>query len=425
MGIHLSYPKFKATDSNGKPLAGGKLYTYIPGTTTDKNAYSDYNYVTQHSVPIVLDSAGEATVYLPGPYKLVLKDSNDVEQWTMGNIGGIDSQLGNVYYPYHGATDQGATGDSDTIKYAVDTLSTDTGTIKLLHNSGSAATTYTLTTSAIIPSNVRLIIEEGAKLDGAGTLTLDSPDQISVGKKQNIFGTSITVTFTNPGYVYPDWWSINTTPGTTDMYAALNSAEASLSNGGKIVANGEIYACNTSLTIGSDILVDLSLEGSQIAPANAMTITFNSTDNVICYPHQDIFSGSGTIAYTNVNDNPYYYTNKEEPGTGNQTITATMIVNSGLIDDDPEGNANWTTDTAANIVAAISEPVVGMTFHVCFHNDATAASAEVVTIVAGAGVTLHGTTTLTEGTNETAILVFRLTNVTAASEAVDVYIIGG
>lgn len=118
-------------------------------------------------------------------------------------------------------------------------------------------------------------------------------------------------------------------------------------------------------------------------------------------------------------------TTKGEPGSGNQTLTAAMLL-GGLIDEDPEGAANWTTDTAANIVAAIDGAYIGQTFECILMNDATAASAEVVTIVAGAGVTLHGSTvTLTEGTNETAKLVFRLTNVTAASEAVDCYILTG
>jgi hypothetical protein len=255
MGIHLNYPKFRASDSRGRPLSGGKLHTYIVGTTTEKPAYSDYNYNTQHTNPIVLDADGEATIYLLGPYKLILKDSNDVEIWTMDNVYGQDSTTGNVYYPYNGATDQGATGNSDTIKYAVDTLGSDTGTIKLLHNSGSATTTYTLTTSETTGSTIYFEIEPGAIIDGAGTLTIESPSRINAGKKQNIFGTSITVVFTNAtGEEMPvEWW------GTDDaaIVSALTCANASAgSRTGDMWANEMSHA---TVTLSTDVNIDATI----------------------------------------------------------------------------------------------------------------------------------------------------------------------
>lgn len=111
------------------------------------------------------------------------------------------------------------------------------------------------------------------------------------------------------------------------------------------------------------------------------------------------------------------------PGSGAQVLTGTVL-KRGLVDEDPEGNATWTTDTAENIVAAIDSPYPGLSFRCLLHNDATAASGEIVTVAGGTGVTMHGTTlTMTEGTNVTMELIFVLTNVTAASEAVDCYVI--
>jgi len=110
-------------------------------------------------------------------------------------------------------------------------------------------------------------------------------------------------------------------------------------------------------------------------------------------------------------------------GTGAQTLSAAELL-GGIIDEDPEGNATWTTDTAENIVAAISGAVVGTTFRCLLYNDATAASGEVVTVAGGTDVTMHGTTlTMTEGTNTIMELTFRITNVTASSEAVDCYVL--
>jgi hypothetical protein len=62
-----------------------------------------------------------------------------------------------------------------------------------------------LTTSESIPSTIKLVIENGAIIDGAGTLTLASPSQIVASPGQQIFGSSITVVFTLAGTVYPEW----------------------------------------------------------------------------------------------------------------------------------------------------------------------------------------------------------------------------
>lgn len=79
----FQYPQFQAVDSSGNPLSGGKLYTYVTGTTTNKATYSDYALTTPNANPVVLDSRGEAEVYGTGVYKFVLKDSSDTTIWTI------------------------------------------------------------------------------------------------------------------------------------------------------------------------------------------------------------------------------------------------------------------------------------------------------------------------------------------------------
>lgn len=80
-------------DNNGVPLSGGKVYTYIAGTTTPIASYTSSTGVTPHSNPIILDAAGrvpsgEIWLEYTSLYKFVVKTSTDVLIATYDNIGG-------------------------------------------------------------------------------------------------------------------------------------------------------------------------------------------------------------------------------------------------------------------------------------------------------------------------------------------------
>lgn len=132
------------------------------------------------------------------------------------------------YAPNSAAADQGVTSTAYvTLKNLVDAIgATDQATIILSHSGATAQTTYTLTTNESVPANQKLYFENGAIIDGAGTLTLDSPDQIMANPGQQIFGTSITISFTNAGIDYPEWWGAkgdNSTDCTTAIQAAIDA----------------------------------------------------------------------------------------------------------------------------------------------------------------------------------------------------------
>ncbi|MDN7825086.1 hypothetical protein QZN01_20755 [Burkholderia cenocepacia] len=63
------------TDGNGNPLVGGKVYSYVPGTTTFQNTYADPAGQTLNENPITLDARGEATMWGIGSYRQVVYDS--------------------------------------------------------------------------------------------------------------------------------------------------------------------------------------------------------------------------------------------------------------------------------------------------------------------------------------------------------------
>lgn len=88
-------------DNSGQVLTGGKLYSYLAGTTTPAITYTTSNGITAHSNPIVLDAAGRVPnsgeIWLTDgiSYKFILKDSNDVQIATWDNIIGINSNFVN------------------------------------------------------------------------------------------------------------------------------------------------------------------------------------------------------------------------------------------------------------------------------------------------------------------------------------------
>jgi hypothetical protein len=83
------YPKFKAFQVGTTiPLSGGKVYTYLPGTTTPVTTYQDSAGVTPNTNPIILDSNGEGVIFYDGYLKLVLYDSSDVLVWTTETVSG-------------------------------------------------------------------------------------------------------------------------------------------------------------------------------------------------------------------------------------------------------------------------------------------------------------------------------------------------
>lgn len=82
-------PKLQFFDLNGAPLSGGLLYTYAAGTTTPLASYTDSTGLIANTNPIVLDSRGEANVWLSGAiYKFALYTSASVLIWTVDNING-------------------------------------------------------------------------------------------------------------------------------------------------------------------------------------------------------------------------------------------------------------------------------------------------------------------------------------------------
>lgn len=91
-------------DSNGKPLSSGKVYNYVPNTTTLKTTWQDAAETIPNANPVILDAGGRAKILGDGSYRQIVKDRNNNTIWDA-----VTSSTGS------GSTSPTATGDGDLV----------------------------------------------------------------------------------------------------------------------------------------------------------------------------------------------------------------------------------------------------------------------------------------------------------------------
>lgn len=278
----LPWPKTRFFSTAGIPLSGGKVCTYGAGGSTPLATYPDSTGGTPNANPVVLDSAGEANIWLgPSAYKLVLRAADGIDgtcttgsvQWTVdglksptgtitlagltvtGNvsIAGTLTVTGNtslactqtlnkiqVAHCFAGA-DAGA-----KIAAAIADLPSTGGTVDARGLEGAqtisqnifsgvtkpgrliiGAATVTVSTSFTLPSNWTLEFEPGGSFAIATGITITLNGQVAATLSQifSYTGTGVAVfgSVLRTPEIYPQWWGA-TGDGTTDDSAAIQNA---------------------------------------------------------------------------------------------------------------------------------------------------------------------------------------------------------
>ncbi|MEK9723019.1 MAG: capsid cement protein [Rhodospirillaceae bacterium] len=101
-GTIAPFPKHQFFDNNGDPAAGYQLFVYAAGTTTKINSWTDVDLTAANTNPIILDSAGRATIFLDAlSYKFVFTTADDDDPptspiWTVDNVSAVPSAGVNV-----------------------------------------------------------------------------------------------------------------------------------------------------------------------------------------------------------------------------------------------------------------------------------------------------------------------------------------
>jgi hypothetical protein len=222
-------------DNNGNVLSGGKLFTYLAGTTTPVATYTTSAGNVARTNPIVLDAAGrvpssgEIWLTVGVAYKFILTDANDVLIGTYDNVqsqfntdaslvtytpagtGAVTTTVQAKLRQYISVKDFGAVGDGVTDDSAAIALAnTAAGTQPLLFQGTFYVPTATTITAPIVDTMAQ------------------------------IFTTTSVVTINNGQPVRPEWWGARA-DGTTSCVTAFAKAQSALVDNGTMLLGSGTY----------------------------------------------------------------------------------------------------------------------------------------------------------------------------------------
>jgi hypothetical protein len=89
--------------NDGVPLAGGKIYSYLAGSSTPQATYTTSAGNIAHSNPIILDAAGrvpsgEIWLVVNVSYKFIVRDASDNLIGSFDNVVGVTSKTSQSGY---------------------------------------------------------------------------------------------------------------------------------------------------------------------------------------------------------------------------------------------------------------------------------------------------------------------------------------
>ena len=311
-------PKLQFFTNAGVPMASGLLYTYAAGTTTPLVTYTDSSGTIANTNPVILDSRGEASIWLGGVgYKFKLATPANVDVWTQDNIapgssaymtytpagtGAVTTTVQaklreSVSVKDFGAVGDGVTDDTAAIQAAV----TYAGSNVILFPPG----TYKVASPYAAPDGTKFYLKAGASFitntptgasvqfevnQGTGTAgsvmkverafeyssyPLSAEGGIWTAGTYTYFGlskemTAATTTSQGNGPLTTLFSFANNNGATGDVVAVLGDAVARQSNGTVFGAN--FIARNAAATTGTK-LVGLEID---VEPALGTTISSNS-----------------------------------------------------------------------------------------------------------------------------------------------------
>ncbi len=337
-------------DANGNPYSGGKIHTYLAGTTTQATTYKDSLSAASNTNPIILDTEGRTpySVWFTDDvvYKYEVTDSADAPVYTEDNVSGINDFViptvsewvaTTVTCVYSSATVFTITGSDETATlhvgrrlkitasngtnpvYATITVSSyaaSTTTITYVVDSGTVANAAILVSYGML-SSVNPAVPKVALPDGSTAVTQISSDNTTK-VATTAFARSLLVQYTNLRRQTIISAMVSST-GATDLGGSTGGTTIVTTNIGAAPASGATYASITAMPL---IVTAANGYGADITGTSTSNLTWtglNSVPSVTYYLYLDVAT-NGTVATGSTTVAPTYQ-NGGTPSTTASTDT--------------------------------------------------------------------------------------------------------
>lgn len=328
------FPKF----GQGNQYPGGKLYTYEAGTSTPKDTFTDADEGTPNTNPVILDSNGQADVWLgSGSYKMVLDDAADVTIWTVDKISGDEQNT------FAGAVVSTATtynvtvannnnmiiGTATLTLNLVAAVTAGEGFFIIVKNDGSGTVTIDPNGTETINGATTLALDAGASCiavcDGSNWKVAAYYD----GNFENLNATNIDALTSSGGKLRTNSDADCLTWGASDTAGVTINAELDMDTSNKIVNLADPTAAQDAVTkTYADGLIDIATQAEMEAETADKLV---AADKVVFSPVVAkawcVFDGTATG--TNAPDAGYNVTNVTRNSAGNYTVNIDDNLSSG------------------------------------------------------------------------------------------------
>lgn len=304
-------PEYFPNSSKGRPLASADIYVgkvdldpEIVANQKTLSVQQEDGSVVAVTQPISTSAGGvpeylgsPVTLLVEGNYSLKVLDSSGSQIFYVPSVAADQAlQPGNFFYPDYTNTDQGTTGNGNS----VDDILTEVGattkaTLYFAHNSGSTETTYAFSTSSTITENYTCVFEPGALLSVATSKIVTINGPVKAGAWQ-IFTGAGRVDFPDSREILSSWFT-----SLSEAVRHIDNSEVTLkvTAAETLSANLTVPTTTTYSPIRGAIITDdasdatLTINGPVVAGlyqifnwgAGSGDVTFGSTHTPIVHPH--------------------------------------------------------------------------------------------------------------------------------------------
>lgn len=363
MATLFQVPQF--LDGNGNPLAGGKLYWYISGTTTFQDTWVDQAESSTAPNPIILDNQGRVStaqngIWIRGSYKLKITDSADVTvpAGTLDNINEYDQ------VNWTGLTasiaDINSTNTISSTKIASYTITLADRNTTILADATSGALNLNLPDASVVGEDYRIYLKKIDVTSNVVTVVTVGAQTIDGFKPAPLADYNDGICLQSDG---SNWFRLSDiVRGTTTVVAITSNIKLSQERTiflADASAGAIILTLPAAASIGSGYRVKIKkteASGNSVTIATPGAETIDGLASLVMTEHNQAFELVTDDTNWYIEN---YYTTTLSVGLPTNFITGLMISNSaGDAVNDVSISAGKARDSGDNINIVLSSPLI-------------------------------------------------------------------